>query len=164
MPQNASSPPSAFPGFPSGFSLPWSGGGENAEFIPAALAGKIAVFYFYPRDNTPGCTLEAQEFRDLYPEFLAAGAEIFGVSRDSLQSHDKFRAKQALPFPLLADTEEALCRLFDVIRQKTLYGKPVRGIERSTFVFDRAGVLCREWRGVKAAGHAQAVLDFVRSL
>ena len=126
--------------------------------------GKITVLYFYPKDSTPGCTTEAQQFRDLHPDFVAAGCVIAGVSRDSLRSHENFKAKQELPFDLLSDPEEKLCAQFGVIKDKKLYGKPVRGIERSTFVIDREGVLRREWRSVKAEGHAQEVLDFVKTL
>ena len=126
--------------------------------------GKITVLYFYPKDSTPGCTTEAQQFRDLHPDFVAAGCVIAGVSRDSLRSHENFKAKQELPFDLLSDPEEKLCSQFGVIKDKKLYGKPVRGIERSTFVIDREGVLRREWRSVKAEGHAQEVLDFVKTL
>ncbi len=126
--------------------------------------GKIVVLYFYPKDSTPGCTTEAQQFRDLHGDFSEAGSVIAGVSRDGLRSHENFRAKQELPFALLSDSDEALCTQFGVIKDKKLYGKPVRGIERSTFVIDREGVLRREWRGVKAEGHAQEVLNFVRTL
>lgn len=126
--------------------------------------GKVVVLYFYPKDSTPGCTTEAQQFRDLYEQFLAAGAIVAGVSRDSLRSHENFKARQELPFDLLSDADERLCTQFAVIKDKKLYGKPVRGIERSTFVIDRAGILRREWRGVKAQGHAQEVLDFVKTL
>jgi thioredoxin-dependent peroxiredoxin len=126
--------------------------------------GKIVVLYFYPKDSTPGCTTEAQQFRDLFAEFTQAGCVITGISRDNLRSHDNFKMKQNLPFELLADTDETLCQQFSVIKDKKLYGKPVRGIERSTFVIDRTGILRREWRGVKADGHAQDVLDYVRSL
>lgn len=126
--------------------------------------GRIVVLYFYPKDSTPGCTTEAQQFRDLHTEFAAAGAVIAGVSRDSLRSHENFKTKQELPFELLSDTEEKLCTQFAVIKDKKLYGKPVRGIERSTFIIDRSGVLRREWRGVKAEGHAREVLDFVRTI
>lgn len=126
--------------------------------------GKITVLYFYPKDSTPGCTTEAQQFRDLHPEFVAAGCVIAGVSRDSLRSHENFKAKQGLPFDLLSDADEQLCARFGVIKDKKLYGKPVRGIERSTFVIDRGGVLRHEWRGVKAEGHAQEVLDFIKTL
>ena len=126
--------------------------------------GKTVVLYFYPKDSTPGCTTEAQQFRDLHAEFLAAGCLIAGVSRDSLRSHENFKTKQELPFDLLSDVDELLCAQFSVIKEKKLYGKTVRGIERSTFVIDGKGVLRREWRGVKAPGHAQEVLDFVKSL
>ncbi len=127
------------------------------------LQRRYLVLYFYPKDSTPGCTTEAQQFRDLYPDFLAADCEIIGVSRDSLRSHENFKAKQNLPFALVSDADEALCSLFSVIKDKKLYGKTVRGIERSTFVLDRSGTILREWRGVKVPGHAQEVLDFVRT-
>ncbi len=143
------------------FSLPATGG---QTFTLSACRGSIVVLYFYPKDSTPGCTTEAQQFRDLHAQFLDAGAIIVGASRDSLKSHENFRAKQELPFALLADTEESLCQQFSVIRMKSMYGKQVRGIERSTFVIDRNGVLRREWRGVKVAGHAQKVLSFVLGL
>jgi len=126
--------------------------------------GKIVVLYFYPKDSTPGCTTEAMQFRDLHHEFVTAGCVIAGVSRDSLRSHENFKAKQELPFELLSDTAEQLCNQFSVIKEKKLYGKPVRGIERSTFVIDGNGTLKREWRGVKAPGHAQEVLDYVKNL
>ena len=126
--------------------------------------GKTLIIYFYPKDSTPGCTTEAQQFRDLHAAFIQAGCVIAGVSRDSLRSHENFKAKQDLPFDLLSDTDERLCTQFAVIKDNKLYGKPVRGIERSTFVIDSKGVLRREWRGVKAPGHAQDVLDFVESL
>ena len=137
-------------------------GGATATL--ADYAGKWLVLYFYPKDSTPGCTTEAQQFRDLYPEFVAAGCVVVGVSRDSLRSHENFKAKQDLPFALLSDADEALCTRFAVIKEKKLYGKLVRGIERSTFVIDKAGKLRREWRAVKVAGHAQEVLDFVNTL
>ena len=143
------------------FEIPATG---NQLFRLSDQQGKIIVLYFYPKDSTPGCTTEAQQFRDLYPEFVKAGCIIAGVSRDSLRSHENFKTKQELPFELLSDTDEQLCAQFSVIKEKKLYGKPVRGIERSTFVIDRAGVLKREWRQVKAPGHAQEVLDFVRTL
>jgi len=127
----------------------------------AAQQGRRYVLYFYPKDATPGCTLESQQFRDLYDQFQAANCDIYGVSRDSLKSHDKFRDNQCLPFPLLSDADETLCRLFDVIKTKNMYGKQVQGIERSTFLVDANGVLSHEWRKVKADGHAQAVLDVV---
>ena len=137
---------------------------DGKPFRLSDQQGKIVVLYFYPKDSTPGCTTEAQQFRDLFQEFTQAGCVIAGVSRDSLRSHDNFKAKQELPFELLSDADETLCAQFAVIKDKKLYGKPVRGIERSTFVIDRAGVLRREWRGVKADGHAGEVLDFVRTL
>ncbi|MDR3220387.1 MAG: peroxiredoxin [Candidatus Accumulibacter sp.] len=127
-------------------------------------AGRIVVLYFYPKDSTPGCTTEAMQFRDLHPEFVKAACVVVGVSRDSLRAHENFKAKHELPFDLLSDTEEKLCARFSVIKDKKLYGKPVRGIERSTFVIDKNGVLRREWRGVKAQGHAQEVLDFIRTM
>jgi peroxiredoxin Q/BCP len=126
--------------------------------------GHPVVLYFYPKDNTPGCTTEGAEFRDLYDRFLKKGAVVAGVSRDSLASHASFRDKMAFPFPLLSDPDEALCRQFDVIRMKNMYGKQVRGIERSTFVIGRDGTLAREWRKVKVPGHAHEVLDFVKTL
>lgn len=125
---------------------------------------RILVVYFYPKDSTPGCTTEAQQFRDLYAEFVKAGADIVGVSRDGVRSHENFKLKQNLPFDLLSDVDEQLCTQFSVIKMKSMYGKQVRGIERSTFVVDQKGVLRREWRGVKVPGHAQDVLDFVKTL
>lgn len=128
------------------------------------LKGRIVVIYFYPRDNTPGCTTEGQNFRDRYAEFQAAGAEILGVSRDTLASHQKFKEKQGFPFPLVADPDETLCELYGVMKMKNMYGKQVRGIERSTFLIDAQGKLRQEWRGVKVPGHVDAVLDAVRGL
>lgn len=126
--------------------------------------GKHVVLYFYPKDSTPGCTAEGQQFRDLHDQFAAVGAIIVGVSRDSIKSHENFKAKMNFPFDLLSDTDEALCNLFGVIKMKNMYGKQVRGIERSTFVIDRAGVVRYEQRGVKVPGHGEALLAFVRSL
>ena len=140
------------------FTLPATGG---QTFTLSACRGSTVVLYFYPKDSTPGCTSEAQQFRDLHPQFVEAGAIVVGVSRDSLRSHENFKAKQDLPFALLSDGEELLCERFSVIRMKSMYGKQVRGIERSTFVIDREGVLRRAWRGPKVDGHAQDVLDFV---
>lgn len=137
---------------------------SNKTFRLSNLESQFLVMYFYPKDSTPGCTTEAQEFRDLYPNFLKAGCEIVGVSRDSIRSHENFRAKQNLPFELVSDADEQLCSLFSVIKEKKLYGKAVRGIERSTFVVDRTGTVIREWRGIKAPGHALEVLDFAKSL
>ena len=159
------------------FSLPATGG---QTFTLSGTRGKHLVIYFYPRDNTPGCTTEAQQFRDLYAEFKKADCGIVGISRDSIKSHESFKAKFSLPFALLSDADEAVCNLFGVIKLKNRYGKQVRGpstglrtgpstvlrtgIERSTFVLDKNGILRREWRGLKADGHAQEVLDFVTTL
>jgi len=137
------------------FSLPASGGGA---FELHAHRGQSVLLFFYPRDNTPGCSTEAADFRDLHDAFAAIGVRIFGVSRDTLASHEKFSSKLNLPYPLLSDRDERVCRLFDVIRRKKLYGKLVLGVERSTFLIDADGRLAREWRGVKASGHAAAVL------
>lgn len=143
------------------FSLPATSG---TTFQLAEQSGKIVVIYFYPKDSTPGCTTQGQNFRDLHAEFAAANAVILGISRDSLKSHENFKAKQQFPFELGADTDEAVCNLFGVMKMKNMYGKQVRGVERSTFVIDRDGVLRREWRGVKVPGHVQEVLDFVNTL
>lgn len=143
------------------FSTPATSG---HTFTLAAQAGKAVVIYFYPKDSTPGCTTEGQQFRDLYDQFLAANTVILGISRDSVKSHENFKAKQAFPFELGSDADETVCNLFGVMKQKMMYGKQCRGIERSTFVIDREGVLRREWRGVKVPGHAQEVLDFVKTL
>ena len=134
------------------------------ELSLSAFRNQKVVLYFYPKDSTPGCTTEAQQFRDLHPEFVKTGSVVLGVSRDSIRSHENFKLKQNLPFDLLSDSEELLCQQFSVIKEKKLYGKPVRGIERSTFVIDGQGVLRKEWRGVKAPGHAQEVLDFIKTL
>ena len=130
----------------------------------ATLTGKNVVIYFYPKDATPGCTTEAQDFRDLMPEFAQLNCEIFGVSRDSLNSHEKFKANECLPFELLSDVDEALCQAFDVIKMKNMYGKNVMGVERSTFLFNAQGQLQQEWRKVKAQGHAAIVLAAVKQL
>jgi peroxiredoxin Q/BCP len=143
------------------FTLPSTGGRSVAL---KALQGKPVVLYFYPRDSTPGCTVEGHDFSKLYENFRKVGAEVFGVSRDSLKSHEKFKEVQKYKMDLLSDEEEAACKLFDVIKMKNMYGKKVRGIERSTFVIDRDGKLVKEWRGVKVAGHAEEVLAFVQSL
>jgi thioredoxin-dependent peroxiredoxin len=143
------------------FSAPSTAG---EDFSLADARGKALVLYFYPKDATSGCTVEAQEFRDLHASFKRAGAQVLGVSRDSLKSHAKFREKEALPFHLLSDADETLCKLFDVIREKSLYGRKYMGIERSTFLIDDKGVLRHEWRKVKVAGHAQEVLDALRAL
>ena len=128
------------------------------------LKGKQVVIYFYPKDSTPGCTTEGQGFRDHYAEFQAANTEVFGVSRDSLKSHENFKAKQGFPFELLSDKDEALCQLFDVIKLKKLYGKEYMGVDRSTFLIDKDGVLRHEWRGVKVPGHVEAVLEQAKAL
>lgn len=126
--------------------------------------GKWVVLYFYPKDSTPGCTLEGQEFRDNYPEFQKANAVVLGVSRDSLKSHENFKAKQQFPFELISDKEEMLCQLFDVIKMKSMYGKEVRGIERSTFLIDPEGKVRKIWRKVNVKGHVIDVLDTLKSL
>jgi peroxiredoxin Q/BCP len=128
------------------------------------LLGSTVVLYFYPKDNTPGCTTEGQHFRDLHSQFTKAGCVVLGVSRDSLKSHENFRAKMGFPFDLLSDADEEACKAFGVIKMKNMYGKKVRGIERSTFVIDGKGIIRREWRGVKVPGHVQEVLEFVNSL
>ncbi|MDE2128382.1 putative peroxiredoxin bcp [mine drainage metagenome] len=137
---------------------------SEIKFSPKNYLGSKLILYFYPKDMTPGCTTEAMQFRDLYPQFDKAGAVIFGVSRDNLVSHDKFRANLELPFDLIADTEEKLCHMFGVVKNKIMYGKKVKGIERSTFLVDAEGVLRQEWRGVKVAGHVEEVLEAVRKL
>jgi peroxiredoxin Q/BCP len=122
------------------------------------------VLYFYPKDNTPGCTQQGSDFRDQYKAFEKVGARIYGISRDSLKSHEGFKARMKFPFELLSDEDEKVCKLFDVIKLKNMYGRKVRGIVRSTFVVDEKGVLAREWRGVKVPGHVQEVLNFVKAL
>ncbi|QSA97021.1 peroxiredoxin [Methylococcus sp. EFPC2] len=128
------------------------------------LKGRNVILYFYPKDSTPGCTTEGQDFRDLAGEFAALDAEIYGISRDSLKSHENFKSKQQLSFELISDADETLCGLFDVIKLKNMYGKQVRGIERSTFLIDRDGNIAREWRKVSVKGHAQAVLQTLHEL
>ncbi|MGY2201204.1 peroxiredoxin [Pseudomonas gingeri] len=130
----------------------------------ADLKGKQVVIYFYPKDSTPGCTTEGQGFRDQYAAFQAANTEIFGVSRDSLKSHENFKGKQEFPFELISDKDEAICQLFDVIKLKKLYGKEYLGVDRSTFLIDAKGVLRQEWRGVKVPGHVDAVLAAAQAL
>jgi peroxiredoxin Q/BCP len=142
------------------FELPATG---NQRFQLSAFAGHPFVLYFYPRDDTPGCTVEGTQFRDLHSEFVRAKVAVFGISRDSVASHEKFRTKMSFPFELLSDAEEKACALFGVMKMKNMYGKPVRGIERSTFVVDRQGRIAREWRGVKVPGHAAEVLAYVKS-
>jgi thioredoxin-dependent peroxiredoxin len=143
------------------FALPMTGGGT---WRLKDAAGKKLVIYFYPRDLTSGCTREAQEFRDLQAAFRKAGVQLVGVSRDSVASHEKFAAREALPFPLLADLDEQACKLFDVIKQKSLYGRKYLGVERSTFLLDGAGRLRQEWRKVKVPGHAEEVLEAAQRL
>lgn len=143
------------------FSLPMTGGGS---WSLKDAAGKKLVIYFYPKDMTSGCTRESQDFRDLYPRFRRAGTLVVGVSRDSVASHDKFAAKESLPFPLLADGDERLCSLFDVIKEKSLYGRKYLGVERSTFLLDGTGRLRQEWRKVKVPGHAEEVLEAAQRL
>lgn len=136
----------------------------DGAFSLAECRGRIVVMYFYPKDSTPGCTVEGQDFAAEHAKFVRVGARVVGVSRDSLKSHQNFKAKLGLPFALIADPDEALCRQFDVIKKKSMYGKPVRGIERSTFVIDATGKLAAEWRGVKVAGHVAEVLAFVQAM
>ena len=143
------------------FTLPGTGG---KTFLLSESKAKALVLYFYPKDNTPGCTREGENFRELYAQFRKAGAEIYGISRDSLKSHESFKAKMAFPFELLSDEAEKACTLFGVIKLKNMYGRQVRGIERSTFVLDAQHVIRREWRAVKVPGHAQEVLEFVKEL
>ncbi len=143
------------------FKAPQTGG---AFFQLSAHEAATLVLYFYPKDNTPGCTDEGIQFRDLYSEFEKAGCEIYGISRDSLRSHESFRAKMSFPFHLISDEDEKVCEMFGVMKMKNMYGKQVRGVERSTFVIGPRGTLRKEWRGVKVPGHAQEVLDFVKSL
>jgi peroxiredoxin Q/BCP len=131
---------------------------------PASLKGKNVVLYFYPKDSTPGCTTEGQNFRDLYPDFEKANTVILGVSRDGLKSHENFKAKQGFPFELISDKDEELCGLFDVIKEKNMYGRKVMGIERSTFLIDAKGVLRQEWRKVKVKGHVDEVLEAAQAL
>lgn len=137
-------------------------GGQTVRL--SDLAGQQVVLYFYPKDSTPGCTTEGQGFRDLHEQFAAAGTRVFGVSRDGLKSHENFKAKQGFPFELISDRDESLCQLFGVIKLKKLYGKEHLGIERSTFLIDRNGVLRHEWRGVKVPGHVEAVLTAAQAL
>jgi len=137
---------------------------QGESFSIADLRGKKVVLFFYPKDNTPGCTTEGIEFNKLLPAFKKAKVEIFGISRDSLKSHHNFKCKYEFKFDLLSDVDETVCKIFDVIKEKNMYGKKVLGIERSTFVIDENGILIAEFRKVKAPGHAQAVLDYVKQL
>ncbi|MDD2833055.1 MAG: peroxiredoxin [Methylotenera sp.] len=137
---------------------------SNKQFQLSDYLGKNLVIYFYPKDSTPGCTTQGVQFRDHYTQFQDLNTEIFGVSRDSLKSHENFKAKFSFQFELLSDHEEVACTLFNVIKMKNMYGKQVRGIERSTFVIDKNGVLIKEWRDVKADGHAFEVLTFIQTI
>jgi peroxiredoxin Q/BCP len=136
----------------------------NKTFNLSDYRDKKIVLYFYPKDNTPGCTTEGITFRDLHSQFKHANAVIFGISRDSIRSHEGFKNKLDLPFELISDPDEAVCTLFNVMKMKTMYGKQVRGIERSTFVIDSSGTLVKEWRGVKVPGHVEEVLEYVKAL
>jgi peroxiredoxin Q/BCP len=136
----------------------------TTPFQLSQYQGKNLVLYFYPKDNTPGCTTESLQFRELYPKFQKAGTDIIGISRDSIRSHDGFKSKLDLPFELISDADETVCTMFDVIVMKSMYGKKVRGIERSTFIIDAGGKIVKEWRGVKVPGHVDDVLEFVQSL
>ena len=137
---------------------------SNLTFSPKAYQGKKLVLYFYPKDSTPGCTVEAGEFRDHIDAFNQANALVVGVSLDNLRSHENFRQKLGLPFELVADTEEKLCTIFNVIKMKNMYGKQVRGVDRSTFLFDSKGILQKEWRGIKVTGHVAEVLTAAKAM
>jgi thioredoxin-dependent peroxiredoxin len=143
------------------FEVPSTG---NKVFRLSQTPGKNLLIYFYPKDDTPGCTTEGQQFRDAYTEFTKLDCDIVGISRDSIKSHENFKMKMGFPFELLSDADEIVCKVFNVIKMKNMYGKQVRGIERSTFVLDAKGALQREWRGVKVPGHVQEVLEFVKTL
>lgn len=129
----------------------------------SAFKGYPFILYFYPKDNTPGCTDQGAQFRDLYQQFLDAGYQIFGISRDNMKSHENFKKKMNFPFDLLSDPDEVVCNIFSVIKLKNMYGKQVRGIERSTFIINKEGEIAKEWRGIKVPGHAQLVLDYIKS-
>lgn len=143
------------------FSAPMTG---DQTFRLSDYKGKTLVLYFYPKDNTPGCTTEGMQFRDLHPQFRAANTEIFGISRDSIRSHEGFKSKLGMTFELISDPDETVCNLFNVMKMKNMYGKQVRGVERSTFVIDGSGKLVKEWRGVKVPGHVDEVLEYVKAL
>jgi len=143
------------------FELPSTG---DQTFRLSDNTGKILILYFYPKDNTPGCTTEGQDFRDNIAEFSKANCVIVGVSRDGIKSHENFKEKMDFPFELLSDSDELVCKLFGVMKMKNMYGKQVRGIERSTFVIDQSGALHQEWRGVKVPGHVQQVLDHIKAM
>ena len=150
-----SQPPASIPDFSAAMT------GSKA-FQLAGRPARYTVLYFYPKDNTPGCTTESIAFRELHAQFLGAGTEIYGISRDSLRSHESFKSKLGLPFELISDPEESVCLQFGVMKMKNMYGKQVRGVERSTFVIDAEGKLVKEWRGVKVLEHADEVLEFVK--
>ena len=137
---------------------------SDTEIVPSSLTGQFSVLYFYPKDSTPGCTTESQDFSSLHGDFAALNCQIFGVSRDSLKSHENFKAKYDMPFELISDPDEKVCRKFDVIREKSLYGRKFMGVVRSTFLLDAAGKLRAEWRNVKVKGHADAVYEAVCEL
>jgi peroxiredoxin Q/BCP len=136
----------------------------NKTFNLSNYRGKNLVLYFYPKDNTPGCTTEGLQFRDLYPQFKEANTEIFGISRDSIASHEGFKAKLEMPFDLISDPDETVCNMFDVMKMKNMYGKQTRGVERCTFIIDASGKLVKEWRGVKVPGHVNEVLEFMKAI
>ena len=136
----------------------------NRTFKLSAELGRALVLYFYPKDNTPGCTTEGQEFRDLHGEFVRRNCAVYGVSRDSIKTHEGFKSRMSFSFELLSDPDEKVCNLFGVMNMKNMYGKKVWGVVRSTFVIDPEGVVRREWRGLKVPGHAREVLEFVKSL
>ena len=136
----------------------------GVKFTPQSFQGQTVILYFYPKDHTPGCTTEAMQFRDKFKDFVKAGATVFGVSRDNMKSHDEFKAKLELPFELIADTEEKMCHMFGVVKNKIMYGKKVKGIERSTFLIGADGILKEEWRGLKVPGHVDDVLKAVKDL
>lgn len=142
------------------FTLPATG---DQNLSLSDFKGRNLIIYFYPKDNTSGCTREGEDFRDLYPQFSRAGADILGVSRDSVKSHENFRNKHDFPFHLLSDKDELLCKQFDVIKEKKLYGRTYMGIERSTFLIDTKGILKAEWRKVRVPGHAEAVLEALKA-
>lgn len=143
------------------FELPSTG---NKSFKLSAARGRTLVLYFYPKDNTPGCTTEGQQFRDLHSQFAQLGCMVLGISRDSVRSHEGFKAKMGFPFDLLSDADEKVCSLFGVMKMKNMYGKQVRGLDRSTFLFDSKGVLQEEWRGIKVTGHVAEVLAAAKRL
>ena len=143
------------------FQLPATSG---KTFQLSDYRGKNLIIYFYPKDSTPGCTTQGMQFRDAYAELQSNNTEVFGISRDSLKSHENFKAKFSFPFELLADTEELACSQFGVMKMKNMYGKQVRGVERSTFIIDKNGNLIKEWRGVKVEGHVAEVMAFIKTL